>query len=67
MSRVLTSGSIGGVMVNILALNARDVCLIAALGTIFPIFIIPMTLLAVTVDAVQVMHCMVVEPTQCMC
>ena len=41
---VLTSGSLGGVIVSTLARNARDVGSIPALGTIFPIFITPMTL-----------------------
>ena len=48
MGNVLMSGIVGGVMVSILAQHARDVGSIPALGTIFPIFITPMTLLAVT-------------------
>ena len=36
---MVTSGSIGGVMVNTLAQNARGVGSIHTLGTIFPIFI----------------------------
>ena len=35
---VVTSGSLGGVMVSILAWNARDVDSILSLGAIFPIF-----------------------------
>ena len=41
---VVTSGSLGGVMVNIPAWNARDVGSIPSLGTIFPIFITPTTI-----------------------
>ena len=41
---VVKSGSLDGVMVNTLALNARGVGLIPALSAIFPIFITPMTL-----------------------
>ena len=37
--RVLTSGSLGDVMVRILAQNARDVGSFPVFGTIFPIFI----------------------------
>ena len=40
---VATSGSLCGVMVITLALNSTDVGSIFALGTIFPIFIIPAT------------------------
>ena len=45
---MVTSGSLGDVMVSTLALNARDVCSIPTLGTIFPIFVTPTTLVAVT-------------------
>ena len=38
---VVTSGSLGGVMVSMLAWNVRDAISILALGTIFPIFITP--------------------------
>ena len=38
---VVASGSLCGVVVNMLAWNARDVGLIPALSTIFPMFIIP--------------------------
>ena len=38
---LLTSGSLGVVMVSTLARNARDVGSIPALGTIFTIFITP--------------------------
>ena len=44
----MTLGRLGGVMVSTLALNARDVHLIPTLGAIFPIFITPMTLVAMT-------------------
>ena len=46
-----------------MARDARDVGSSPARGTIFPIFVIPTTLVAVTMDAVQAMCCMVVEPT----
>ena len=42
---MVTSGSLGAVMVSTLAWNARDVGLIPALGTMFPIFITPTTIL----------------------
>ena len=48
MGRVVTSGSLGGVMFRTLAQNARDVGLIPTLGAIFPIFITPTTLVSVT-------------------
>ena len=38
---MVTSGSLGGVIVSTLAWNATGMCLIPPLGTIFPIFIIP--------------------------
>ena len=41
---MVTAGSLGGVMVSTLTRNARDVGSISALGPVFPIFIIPMTL-----------------------
>ena len=41
---IVTSGSLLGVMVSTLAHNARNVGLIPALGTTFPIFISPMTI-----------------------
>ena len=44
LNRVATSGTIGGVMVSILAQNTTDVGLIPALGTIFPIFITPLSM-----------------------
>ena len=44
VDRVMTSGSLGGVMV----WNTRDVGSIPALGAIFPIFITPTTLVAMT-------------------
>ena len=40
MGRVMTSGSLGGVMLSTLAQNARDIGSMSTLGTIFPIFII---------------------------
>ncbi len=46
-----------------LARNARDVGSSPALGTEFPIFITPTTLVAVTMDPVHATRCMVVEPT----
>ena len=45
-----------------LAQNARDMGLSPTLGTVFPIFITPMTLVTVTMDPVRGMSCMVVEP-----
>ena len=45
MGRVVTSGSLCGVMVSTLDQNDRDVGSIPTLGTIFPIFITPTTLL----------------------
>ena len=62
--RVVTLRSLGGGMVSTLAQNARDVGLIAALGVIFPIFII--TIMLVPVIALQAVCCMVVEPTESM-
>ena len=47
---VVTSGSLGGVMVSTLVWNTRDVASILILGTIFPIFITPMTLVAVIMN-----------------
>ena len=44
MGRVVTSGSLVGVMVSTLAWNARDVGYIPTLDAIFPILITPMTL-----------------------
>ena len=43
-----TSGSLDGVIVSILDLNARDVGLIPTLDTIFCMFIVPTTPVAVT-------------------
>ena len=62
---MVRSGSLCGVMVA-LAQNARDVGLSPALGTIFPIFITPLTLVLLT-ELVQAMCCTVVEPTLCIC
>ena len=41
VSMVVTSGSLGGVMVSTLDQNAKDVCSIPALGAIFLIFFTP--------------------------
>ena len=43
MCRVVTLGSLGGVMVSTLAWNARGMGLIPTLGAIFPLFIKPTT------------------------
>ena len=45
---MVTPRSLGGVMISTLGQNVRDVGLIPALGTIFPIFITAMPLGAVT-------------------
>ena len=45
--RVVASGSLGGVMVSKLAQNT-DRCEVPALSAIFPILIIPMTLVSMT-------------------
>ena len=47
MDRVMTSGSLGGVMVSKQIQNAKDVCSMTSLDTMFPIFITPSTLDAV--------------------
>ena len=41
IDKMVTSGSVGGVIVGTLVQNARDVAPISTLGTIFPIFITP--------------------------
>ena len=46
---LLTSGSLGSVMVSLLGWNAGNACLIPILGKYFPIFIILMTLVVVTI------------------
>ena len=46
LGRMVTSGSVGGVMVSTLAW-ARNVCSIHTLGTIFPIFITPTTMISI--------------------
>ena len=46
--------------------NARDAGLMPTLGTIFPIFVSPITLVAVTIILYKLL-CVVVEPTLCMC
>ena len=63
---MVISGSLGGVLLSTLAWNARDVGSIPGLGTVFPIFITPTTLVAMTMDPVQATCCMVVEPTPSM-
>ena len=45
-----------------LAQNPRDVGLSPALGAVFPIFITPMKLVAMTMEPVHAMCCVVVEP-----
>ena len=47
VGRIATSGSLGGEMVIIMGQNERDVSLIPALGTIFPISITPSTLVLI--------------------
>ena len=44
MGRVVSLGSLSGIIVNTLAQNARDVGSVPTLGTIFPIFITLTTL-----------------------
>ena len=51
VGRMVTSGSIGDVMVSTLAWNTRNVGSSSALGTIFLIFITPTTLVSVTSNA----------------
>ena len=46
IGRVARSSRLGGVVVSTLDQNAKDVGFIPALGIIFPVFIIPMTLVA---------------------
>ena len=48
MGMVVISGCLGDPLVSTLAWNVRDVGLIPALGTIFPIFVTPTTLGAMT-------------------
>ena len=50
-------------MVSVLVQNAKDVDLIPALGTMFPIFITPTTLVCRHHDPVQGMRCVAIEPT----
>ena len=59
---MVTSGSLGTVLVSTLAWNARDVGLIPALGAIFPIFITLTTLVVVTIILYK-LHTVSVEPT----
>ena len=58
-----TSVNVGGVVVITLAQNAKDVCSIAARGTIFPIFITLTTL--VDHGPIQGTCCTVADPTLC--
>ena len=46
LDRVVTSGSLGGVMISTLGWNTRDMGSIPALGTVFPMFITSMTLVS---------------------
>ena len=48
LDSVTTSGSIGDVMLSTLVSDERDVVSIPALGAMFPIFITPTTLVAIT-------------------
>ena len=48
LGRVVTSSSLGGVMINTLARHAKDVGSIPTIGAKFPIFITPMKLIPVT-------------------
>ena len=64
---VVTPGKPMGCNASTLAWNAREVGSSPALGTVFPIFIPPTTMGAVTINPVQAMQCMVVEPTLSMC
>ena len=45
---MVTLESLGGIMINTQARNAKDVSLSLALGAIFPISTTPMTLVAMT-------------------
>ena len=58
---MMRSKRLGGVIVSTLALNARDMSSIPALGTIFPILVAPMTLDATTCHTSY----MLVELTLC--
>ena len=66
MDRIVTSGKPVWYNGSTLARNARDVNLSPALDTVFPILITSTTLVAMTMDPIQAMRCMVVEPTLCM-
>ena len=62
---VVTSGKSTLCNGSTLAWNARDVGLSPVLGTIFPIFITPTTVVPMTmILSVQARRCLVVEPTQ---
>ena len=64
MGIFVTSGSIVGVRIRTLAWEARDVGMISALRTIFPIPIISTTLVAITrYLPIQEKRCMIVEAT----
>ena len=60
MGRMVTSGSLGGVIVTTIYRNARDVSSIPALGEIFPIFITPTTV--PTDDHYRYIHMYTVKP-----
>ena len=66
MGKVVTSGKPTWCNHSTLAWHASDMGLSPTVGTIFPIFITPMTLVAMTIGPVQDTCCMVVEPTVCM-
>ena len=65
MGSVVRSGKPRGYNGSTLVRNARYVGLIPTKSTVFPILITPVTLVAVTMDPVQAMCCMVVEHTLC--
>ena len=56
VGRMVTSGSLCGVMVSTLARNARDVDLISALGTIFTLLITPLKVFMVVNKLVVYIH-----------
>ena len=66
MGSRVTAGSLGGVMVRILAQNARDVGSFPTLGAIFPIVTTPYYTGFCGHEHVQAMLCIVVELTLCM-
>ena len=48
--RMVTSGTLGGVLVSTMTQNARDVGSIPALGTMLPIFITPTTIMIIMIQ-----------------